>query len=262
MKRILWFRRDLRVEDNPLLSLDGEVFPIFIFDDQILNELPSDDRRVSFIFDNVIKLKKSLQSKGLDLKIFWGDPVEIIKALEIQGFDEVVASGDYDAYARERDLRVSHILHFRYMYDTYIFKPEEILKDNGTPYLVFTPFYNKAKVHFSKEHLQEYTFGDHTLYETSYEGITTCDSMDNEVLPLKINSLGFTENLPKMKDPKAKMKTFQKKLEGYVKERDYLDKEATSHLSVDLRFGTISVRSILRFLVEQKKEGVDTEPFF
>jgi deoxyribodipyrimidine photo-lyase len=262
MKRILWFRRDLRVEDNPLLSLDGEVFPVFIFDSQILNELPSEDRRVSFIFDNVIKLKKSLQSKGLDLKIFWGDPVEIFKALEEQGFDEVVASGDYDAYARERDLRVSHILHFRYMHDTYIFKPKEILKDNGTPYLVFTPFYNKAKAHFSKEHVLEYTFGEHTLYETSYEGITKIDSMVNEVLPLKINSFGFREYLPQMKDPKVKIKSFQKRLEGYVKERDYLDKEATSHLSIDLRFGTISVRSLLRFLVEQKKSGVDTEPFF
>ncbi len=262
MKRILWFRRDLRVEDNPILSLGGEVLPIFIFDTQILNALPKDDKRVSFIFDRVVKLKKSLQTKGLNLKIFWGDPVEIFEELEVQGFDEVVASGDYDAYARERDMRVSHILHFHYMHDTYIFKPEEILKDNGTPYLVFTPFYNKAKAHFSKKHLQEYTLGEHTLYETSYEGITKFHSTVNEVLPLRINSLGFTPNLPVIKDPKTKIEAFGKRLEGYVKERDYLDKEATSHLSVDLRFGTISVRSLLRFLADQKNRGVDTEPFF
>jgi deoxyribodipyrimidine photo-lyase len=262
MKRILWFRRDLRVEDNPVLSLGGEVLPIFIFDTKILNSLDVDDKRVSFIFDRVIKLKKSLQTKGLDLKILWGDPVEIFEVLEVQGFDEVVASGDYDVYARERDIRVSHILHFRYMYDTYIFKPEEILKDDGTPYLVFTPFYNKAKAYFSKKHLHEYTFGEHTLYETSYEGITKFHSFANEVLPLRIDSLGFIENLPEIKDPKTKIEAFQKRFEGYVKERDYLDKEATSHLSIDLRFGTISIRKLLRFLVEQKKSGVDTEPFF
>ena len=262
MKRILWLRRDLRVEDNPVLSLGGEVLPIFIFDTQILNSLPEDDKRVSFIFDRVIKLKQSLQDKGLDLKIFWGDPVEIFEVLEGEGFDEVVASGDYDAYARERDIRVSHILHFRYLDDTYIFQPEEILKDDGTPYLVFTPFYHKAKAHFSKEHLQEYTFGQHTLYETSYEGITTLHSKVNEVLPLRIDSLGFTQNLPEIKDPKTKIESFQKRLERYQKERDYLDKEATSHLSIDLRFGTISVRSLLRFLADQKNRGVDTEPFF
>ena len=262
MKRILWFRRDLRVEDNPLLSLGGEVLPVFVFDTQILNALPEDDKRVSFIFDRVIKFKESLHAKGLDLKIFWGDPVEIFKVLEAEGFDEVVASGDYDAYAKERDMRVSHILHFRYMHDTYIFKPEEILKDDGTPYLVFTPFYNKAKALFSKEHLQEYTFGEDTLYGTSYEGITKIDDNKEEILPLHIDSIGFRKNLPKIKDPQTKIKAFQKRLEGYVKERDYLDKEATSHLGIDLRFGTISIRSLLRFLVEQKKRGVDTEPFF
>ena len=77
MKRILWFRRDLRIEDNPLLSFGGEVLPIFIFDTQILDVLPSEDRRVSFIFNSVLKLKNELQKKELDLKIFWGDPLEI-----------------------------------------------------------------------------------------------------------------------------------------------------------------------------------------
>ncbi len=262
MKRILWFRRDLRVEDNPLLSLDGEVLPVFIFDTQILKALPEDDKRVSFIFDRVIKLKKSLQTKGLELKIFWGDPVEIFTLLETEGFDEVVASGDYDAYAKERDIRVSHILHFRYIYDTYIFKPEEILKDDGTPYLVFTPFYNKAKALFSKEHLQEYRFGEHTLYETSYEGITKIDEDKEEILPLDMKSIGFRENLPHIDQVETKLKALKKNLSIYAQQRDFFEKEVTSHLSIDLRFGTISIRTLLRFLAEQKKRGVDTEPFF
>ncbi|UPT78407.1 DNA photolyase family protein [Sulfurovum sp. XGS-02] len=262
MKRVLWFRRDLRVEDNPLFSLDGEVLPVFVFDTQILNALPEDDKRVSFIFDRVLKLKKSLQAKGLELKIFWGDPVEIFKVFEVQGFDEVVASGDYDAYAKERDIRVSHLLHFRYMHDTYIFKPTEILKDDGTPYLVFTPYYNKAKTLFSKEHIQKYTFGEHSLYKTSYEGITKIDKDKEEILPLDIKSIGFRENLPKIDQVETKLKALKENLPIYAKERDFLDKEATSHLSIDLRFGTISIRSLLCFLAEQKKSGVDTEPFF
>ena len=262
MKRILWFRRDLRVEDNPLLSLGGEVLPMFIFDTKILTLLDIDDRRVSFIFDRVIKLKKSLQNKGLDLKIFWGDPVDVFEELEAEGFDEVVASGDYDAYARERDIRVSHILHFRYMYDTYIFKPEEILKDDGTPYLVFTPFYNKAKTHFSKAHMHQYSFSDQTLFRTSYEGISKIDSGKEEVIPLGIESIGFRENLPKIIEVEEKLERLRHNLSIYAKQRDYLEKDVTSHLSIDLRFGTISIRSLLRFLKIQKKGGVDTEPFF
>ena len=71
MKRILWFRRDLRVEDNPLLSFGGEVLPIFIFDTNILDFLKKNDRRVSLIFYYVKKLKMQLQEIGLDLKVLW-----------------------------------------------------------------------------------------------------------------------------------------------------------------------------------------------
>ena len=262
MKRILWFRRDLRVEDNPLLSLGGEVLPIFIFDRHILNSLEIDDRRVNFIFDRVTKLKSALQTKGLDLKIYWGDPVEIFTLLEAHGFDEVAASGDYDSYARERDIRVSHILHFRYLHDTYIFKPEEVLKDDGTPYLVFTPFYNKAKTLFSKEHMNKYRFADQTLFKTSYEGITKLDNGEEKQIPLEVESIGFRKNLPKIIGVEEKLETLKDNLSKYAQQRDYLDKDVTSHLSIDLRFGTLSIRSLLRFLVEQKKRGIDTEPFF
>lgn len=262
MKRILWFRRDLRIEDNPLLSLGGEVLPIFIFDTKILDLLPANDRRVSFIFDSVLKLKSALQEKGLDLKIYWGNPLEILTMIEAQGFDEVVASGDYDAYAKERDLRVSHILHFRYVHDTYIFKPEEVLKDNGTPYLVFTPFYNKAKTLFTQAHLQVHTFAEQILYETSYDGISNIEVDKEEISPLDITSIGFENNLPILDDVATKLEQLKTKLANYATDRDFLPKEATSHLSTELRFGTISIRSLLRFLVDVKKEGVDSEPFF
>jgi len=262
MKRVLWFRRDLRVEDNPLLSLGGEVLPIFIFDTQILDSLDNDDKRVSYFFDRVTKLKRALRAKGLDLKIWWGDPVEIFTFLELQGFDEVAASGDYDTYAKERDIRVSHILHFCYLHDTYIFKPEEILKEDGTPYLVFTPFYNKAKTHFSHEHMHVYSVAEHTLFETSYEGICKIDSEKEKIVPLSIESIGFKNNLPEIIEVNEKLETLKENLRNYVKQRDFLDKDVTSHLSIDLRFGTLSIRSLLRFLTIQKKEGIDTEPFF
>lgn len=263
MKRILWFRRDLRIEDNPLLSLGGEVLPIFIFDTNILERLQRDDKRVSFIFGAVVKLKEALRQMGLDLKVFFGDPVEIFAYLETLGFDEVAASGDYDAYAKQRDIRVSHLLHFRYLHDTYIFEPKEILKEDKTPYLVFTPFYNKAKAHFLKQHLSAYAFAkDQQLFRISYEGMTVLKEQKETGLPLTVESLGFSENMPKVETPQIKLNRLKEALSSYQTNREYMDKEATSHLSCDLRFGTISIRAVLRFLAEQKRQGVQTEPFF
>ena len=260
MKRILWFRRDLRIEDNPLLSFGAEVLPIFIFDSHILNHLPSDDRRVTFLFESVVALKKGLQQINLDLKIFWGEPVAILRELGKKGFEEVVASGDYDTYAQKRDKEVADILSFRWIDDTYIFHPNEIHKDDGTPYLVFTPFYNKTKKVFTKAHLRQYNLASHTLYATSYEGITQVST--HLVLPLSLDSLGFTYKSTSITPLNKKLDHLASLLPHYAQERDYLSSNTTSSLSLELRFGLISIRAILRFLLTQKKQGTDTEPFF
>ena len=262
MKRILWFRRDLRVTDNPLLSLDGEVLPIFIFDTNILEPLSKDDRRVTYIFEQVIRLKSSLQSLGLDLKIFYGDPVEIFKTLEKEGFDEVAASGDYDSYARARDRQVSMILPFNSLHDTYIFAPDEVVKDDGTPYLVFTPFYNRARSFFGKAHLRHYTPGKQILLAAHYEEITEIKGSAERTLQLTLQSLGFDENKPEITSLEVKLEALGEKLESYAKERDYPALDATSNLSLELRFGVLGIRELLRFLLEQKKRGINTEPFF
>lgn len=262
MRRILWFRRDLRVTDNPLLSLDGEVLPIFIFDTNILNKLPKDDRRVTYIFEQVMTLKRSLQRLELDLKIFYGDPVEIFKVLEKEGFDEVAGSGDYDSYARARDTKVSMILPFNYLHDTYIFQPDEVVKDDGSPYLVFTPFYNRAGSLFGKAHLRHYTPAKQRLLAADYKEITEIKGTSQKSLPLTLGSLGFEENQPSIPSPEAKLSALEKKLPAYAKERDYPALDATSNLSPELRFGVLGIRELLRFLAEQKKRGIDTEPFF
>lgn len=234
MKRILWFRRDLRIEDNPLLSFEGEVLPLFIFDSNILKPLHGEDKRVSFIFAQVIKLKYDLQEKGLDLKIAYGDPIEIFNSLNLDDFDEVVASGDYDAYAKERDRKISQLIHFRYLNDTYLFKPNEVLKDDGTPYLVFTPFYKKAMPILEEKSLEIFSFAKHSLVEFDYEGITHIEELGFKHVPLEHES------------PHVTLKNFIKKLAHYKADRDFLEIDASSSLSLDLRFGTISIREILR----------------
>lgn len=266
MRRILWFRRDLRADDHPLLALEGDVLPIFIFDTTILSALKPNDRRVTFIFNTLIALKKSLQEKELDLALFYGKPVDVFRyLLNIEKFDEVCASGDYDSYARERDREISHLLEFRYLHDTYIFRPDEILKNDGTPYLVFTPFYNRVKAVFRPEHMGEYKPLPQQLIHFNFNVIHFIEETGNKTLPLALSSIGFDEqNLPAVlcRSPQEKLDRFADIIADYHHDRDFMALSATSHLSSDLRFGRLSIRALLRWLSEQKKLGIDTEPFF
>ncbi|MCK9491117.1 MAG: DNA photolyase family protein [Sulfurimonas sp.] len=251
MKRILWFRRDLRVKDNPLLTYEGEVLPIFIFDKEILDLLQSDDRRVNFIYKSVVKLKSDLRSIGLDLKVFYANVEDVFSYLSTFEFDEVVASGDYDEYAKKRDLRVSHKLHFRYIQDTYIFKHNEILKDDGTTYFVFTPFYKKAKIALGSKNIDEIQRVKQTLFSSSYEGLTIVEE-DQEISTkeLRLENIGFEAKDLEIVSPYEKLEDLVEKLPKYKEDRDFLNLAASSGLSVDLRFGTIGIREILRRVLE------------
>ncbi len=266
MKRILWFRRDLRVEDHPLLSIEGEVLPIFIFDTEILSKLPSNDRRVTFIYNTLLTLKKSLQDLGLDLAVFYGKPTDVFKWLLAHNhYDEVCASGDYDAYALKRDLEVSHLLPFTLQHDTYIFHPDEVLKNDGTPYLVFTPFYNRVKSLFCAEHMECHIPKGQTLLPCDYTHLHITREDYVTKTPFILESIGFDpQELPTIlcTSPSVKLDTFALSIESYLKNRDFMGLEATSRLSTDLRFGTISIRTVLRWMLTQKKSGIDTEPFF
>ena len=266
MRRILWFRRDLRVQDNPLLSQEGNVLPIFIFDPAILESLPMDDRRVTFIFHSLLHLKSALREQNLDLALFYGRPSDVFSWLLKNGsYHDVCASGDYDAYALVRDREISHLLEFTYLQDTYIFAPDEVLKKDKTPYQVFTPFYNSAKTVFKPSHMDECIPALQSLINFDYTAIHRIDMSGHTTLPISLESIQFKEqeltDHQKM-PPDEKLKLFATKLANYSHDRDYMILDATSSLGTDLRFGTISIRALLRWLVEQKKQGIDTEPFF
>lgn len=250
MKQILWFRRDLRTRDNPLLSVEGEVLPIFIFDKNILNSLEKSDKRVSFIWHYVQKLKTDLKDLGLELKVLYGEPVEIFKEFKKKGFVKVYASGDYDSYALKRDTEVSKILEFEKLQDTYIFSQYEVLKDDGTPYLVFTPYYKKAKEVYNPSH--------HLEFKAIKQKQINFNSKPIDF----IEQIGFENVDFKIVEPYKKLKEFKEKINEYQEKRDFLDENFTSNISVDLRFGTISIREVLRYLLKLKKAGLETEPYF
>jgi deoxyribodipyrimidine photo-lyase len=254
------------VEDNPLLCQEGDVLPIFIFDPAILEPLSKNDRRVTFIFNVLMHLKSTLRARGLDLAIFYGKPADIFGwLLKNSSYHDVCASGDYDAYALKRDLDISHLIEFTYLHDTYIFKPDEVLKKDKTPYQVFTPFYNCAKTLFTLEHMDEFFPCVQPLIDFDYTLMHRIDENTHSTYPICLESIGFEpqkltphHTMP----PQQKLTEFASKLPSYAHDRDYMIKEATSYLSTDLRFGTLSIRALLRWLTQQKKSGLDTEPFF
>jgi len=236
MKQILWFRRDLRINDNAILSnaLD-EVFPIFIFDKNILEKLPKDDKRVTFIYKSVLNLKKKLQSIGLDLAIFYDYPINVFTKLQ-NNFDEVLCSCDFDSYAIRRDKEMENILPLKRFYDSFLIHPNDGLKIDGTAYKVFTPFYKNLKVLWASDTIKEYKTNQNLkLYQYNYTHT------------ISLNALGFKEQKIASfleKNAFVLLDEFKEKISKYQEDRDFFTKDATSKISVHLRFGTISPRQI------------------
>ena len=237
MKQVLWFRRDLRVVDSEILAnAKDEVLPIFIFDKNILNKLPKDDKRVTFIYKTVLELKENLQKIGLDLAIFYSNPKDVFIDLKNQGFDEVLTSIDFDIYAKTRDEECEKILPIKRYTDSFLIYPNDVLKADKTPYKVFTAFYNSLEFLHSSNNIKE--------FETP-KNLKKVD-FDYSFIPT-LNDLGLKkQDLPDFlyKSADELIDIFSKKIENYQENRDYFYLDASSNLSVHLRFGLVSARTL------------------
>jgi deoxyribodipyrimidine photo-lyase len=243
---IFWFRRDLRLEDNAglyhALKNNKEVIPVFIFDTVILDKLEDKvDRRVEFIVESLRLLKTQLESIGSSLLILHGDPKTIYQQLTPKA---VYANNDYEPYARERDSVVSSILskrkiEFRSYKDQVIFEKSEVTKDDGSPYTIFTPYSRKWKAKLSDFYLKSYPTRKYfdNFWKTS-------------PLPFsELEEIGFQKTGAVF--PERKVKTSI--INQYEKTRDFPAINGTSHLSVHLRFGTVSIRRLTQ--VASSKNG-------
>jgi deoxyribodipyrimidine photo-lyase len=239
---IFWFRRDLRLDDNRglhnALQSDFPVLPVFIFDKHILNDLlDKKDARVSFIHQELSEINKELESKTSRLKTFYSTPEESFKALLDQyDVQEVHANRDYEPYATARDEKVKDILgdHVQFVTrkDQVIFESDEVLKDNGTPYLVYTPY--------SKKWLSKVTIKDYESYPSALESDNFFKSRFEKIISLK--EMGFEQTEIKLPGKKLKAETVEK----YADERNFPSKDSTSHLGLHYRFGTVSIRKMAR----------------
>ena len=238
---IFWFRRDLRLTDNAglyqALKTNLPVLPIFIFDKNILEKLPAKvDRRVEFIHAALHDMQVGLQKMGSSLQVFYGKPEEaFITLLETYKIEKVFANHDYEPYAQKRDNAIGSLLSFNGIsFQTYkdqvIFEKDEVIKDDGKPYTVFTPYSRKWKAALQDYHVEAYPtekYFNH-FYKQAVLSIPSLQFMKFE----------STHQLFPSKDLQDEL------IKKYGEQRNFPALPATSKLGVHLRFGTVSIRQI------------------
>ncbi|MFT3702843.1 MAG: deoxyribodipyrimidine photo-lyase [Agriterribacter sp.] len=244
---IFWFRRDLRLSDNAglyyALKDKNPVVPIFIFDKEILDELDDPiDNRVSFIHDVLRKMQEELKLLQSTLDVRYGSPKDVFKELlKDYTITKVFTNHDYEPYATKRDHDIAAILKkddvtFHTFKDQVIFEKDEIVKDDGKPYTVFTPYSKKWKASLKEFYVKQYpTNKYHTnFFQQKQLSIPTLASMK------------FKEGDQKIPSSKADADI----IKHYDKERDFPAIQGTSRLSIHLRFGTISIRKLIKQAME------------
>ena len=240
---IFWFRRDLRLHDNTALNQalkSGKpVLPIFIFDNEIIEGLDEDDSRLNFIYTHLSSLNDKLKAYGSSLKVFKGQVHDVWKSL-LRDYDvsEVYLNRDYEPYARERDLRLEKLLKsndisLNTFKDHVIFEPDEVLKDDGMPYTVFTPYKKK--------------------WLKTYDRVTTNDLENSAAFYKAIYDFPTKSSLG-IKDTDVRVPVYDLGvISSYADFRDYPAVKGTTRLGPYLRFGVLSIRSLLLMKGEESE---------
>jgi deoxyribodipyrimidine photo-lyase len=232
---LFWFRRDLRLEDNTALNAalnrNENVLPIFIFDDEILDELPKNDARVNFIYQQLQGINTKLKQNNSSLLVVRGNIEAIFKKLmDAYSIERVYTNKDYEPYALHRDENIKTLLaenniSFHSFKDQVIHEENEVLKKDGSPYTVFTPYKNKwlsvyqaqpqpASITYEKFHTKNYPFPS-------------------------LDTLGIIESRIKVQDFSLD------NVSTYEQTRNFPELDSGSYLSPHLRFGTVSIRQVI-----------------
>jgi deoxyribodipyrimidine photo-lyase len=245
--QLFWFRRDLRLEDNVglfhALNSGTPVLPIFIFDDSILAQLPKDDARVTFIHQQLEKIQQQLSTIGKSLAVFHGKPQEVFsKLISENKIQAVFTNHDYEPYARKRDLELFHLfkehnIEFKTSKDQVIFEKSEVVKDDGTPYVVYTPFSNKWLDRFNKSQLIFYKSEEllHNIAPHNYPFLSL-ETIGITPSTIKVTPFDISTNL----------------IDNYEATRNFPAQNKTSYLGIYLRFGAVSIRKMVSIAIQSK----------
>jgi len=248
---IFWFRRDLRLDDNVgfynALKSELPVLPIFIFYSEILGELPEDDARVTFIFNTLQNMRKELQqTANSSLAMYFGTPEETYKKLlKEYSIDTVYTNHDYEPYSKTRDEVIENLLskneiNFKTFKDQVIFERNEVVKDDGTPYRVYTPYMKKWKAKFKDFDLKIY-------YTNNY--------LDKLIKNTRLPNLSLADiKFKKSNQEIADYTVTPTLIQEYEATRNFPAKDTTSRLGPHLRFGTVSIRKMVKKAIAEKNE--------
>jgi deoxyribodipyrimidine photo-lyase len=256
---LMWFRRDLRLDDNAALyhalKSAPRVYAAFVFDRAILEPLLTegqrDDRRVGFIHRSLRELDADLRGHGGGLIVRHGNAAEeIVRLADELRVCAVFTNHDYEPYARERDAQVARSLkaagrELHTFKDQVIFERDEVLTGTGRPFSVFTPYKNAWLRTLTPFHLRGYPARNYAQAFAEPPSAATLPSLED---------IGFApSDLDRLKVPvgtrggRHLFEDFRSRIDRYKEARDYPAVRGPSYLSVHLRFGTVSIRELARF---------------
>lgn len=245
---VFWFRRDLRLEDNVglfhALESGFPVLPVFIFDTDILERLEDKkDRRVDYIHQALNSIQSELAEHGANLHAYSGKPLNVFQSLfkkhDIQG---VICNRDYEPEAIQRDTAIynffkSKSISFQAYKDQVIFDKKDILKKDGKPYIVYTPFGKQWRIKLQQKDYQPVTPNYSNFLQESSSIIHS------------LKDIGFEKTDMVYERPELEARI----IDTYDKFRDYPASQGTTKLGIALRFGTISIRKCVAFALEHNQ---------
>lgn len=242
---IFWFRRDLRLDDNiglyHALQSQYPVLPIFIFDNDILKNLDNKrDRRVDYIYQAAKSINQELKSVNSRLEVFNGKVMNaFIKLEDNYELKAIFCNRDYEPYTIKRDTEIYNYfkkknIPFLAYKDQVIFDKNDVLKVDGKPYTVFSPYSKKWRSSLNNEYFQEYRIKKNNFLRLSYKNI------------LNLKDIGFERTDINFIKPELNPAI----IDNYDKTRNFPAINGTTRLSVALRFGTISIRHCVNFALQ------------
>ena len=237
---VFWFRRDLRLDDNlglnAALSSGLKVIPIFIFDTEIINKLEKNDLRIKMIHAALVKLNDAMLGNRCNVGMYLGNPKAVFESLlKKYKIKSVYTNRDYEPYALERDKSIKSFLEkknvtYKSFKDQVIFEKDEVVKDDGNPYKVYTPYSRKW------------------IETLNARGFETCksetklNSLASLELPyLTLKEIGFDEKEFDIPIFNINSKTIEK----YEETRNFPYLNSTSRIGAHLRFGFVSIRKLV-----------------
>ncbi len=241
---IFWFRRDLRTDDNhglfAALNVGMPVVPVFIFDPAILVQFPNpNDPRLTFIHNCLTDLNREFEKHGSSLQVYFSSPEVVFRQLAVKySVQCVFANTDYEPTAVERDEQIERLLNslgigFEALKDQLIFHHNEVVKADGSPYTVFTPYSKKWKEKLAEDAIPFYD---------SEKLLPQLKPMSASYFP-ELAEIGYQPQSTTFPE-----KNFDQLLiENYAKTRDFPAESGTSRLGIHLRFGTVSIRKLTLF---------------